>query len=404
MFAVLATHPIQYQIPLWKELARRDRSPFEIWYLTKHGVQPSLDAQFGQVVRWDIDLLGGYPYRFPPEPVAEQLGGFWDVRLGADFRKRLVGGGVKAILVHGWNVRACWEAVWIAHHERVKVWMRGDSNDLKIDRGAKGLVKRWLLGGLLGRVDRFLCVGEANRRLYRRYGVREERLVSGLHGVDNDRFKAQARRYLPERDTVRRAWGVPDGAFCLLYVGKFIKKKRPLDLVTAARSLVGSDMSRAYHLLFVGSGQLGDEVRRQTCVVYDAESGTTAVSVDSSAPSASFTGFLNQTEISKAYVAADVLVLPSDVAETWGLVVNEAMASGLPCVVSAACGCAEDLVVPLDPRLTYPCGDVAALAASIRHLAEHPVPTSAIKERIARYDYRATVDTLERLWAEVVAR
>ena len=115
-------------------------------------------------------------------------------------------------------------------------------------------------------------------------------------------------------------------------------------------------------------------------------------------PSASFAGFLNQTEISRAYVAADALVLPSDPGETWGLVVNEALASGLPAVVSAACGSAEDLVVPLDPRLCFPLGDIEALAAGIRHLVDHPVPAAAIAEHIARYDFSATVDTLETLW------
>ena len=60
----------------------------------------------------------------------------------------------------------------------------------------------------------------------------------------------------------------------------------------------------------------------------------------------SFTGFLNQSEIVRAYVAADCLVLPSDAGETWGLVVNEAMACGLPAIVSNQAGCAADLVVP----------------------------------------------------------
>ena len=64
---------------------------------------------------------------------------------------------------------------------------------------------------------------------------------------------------------------------------------------------------------------------------------------DNAKPRASFTGFLNQTEVSRAYVAADCLVLPSDYSETWGLVVNEAMASGLPCIISDRCGCAPDL-------------------------------------------------------------
>lgn len=402
MLAILATHPIQYQIPIWQRLAARGQVPFEVWYLTKHGVKPSLDVQFGKVLQWDLDLLGGYSARFPSGTVAEQLGGFWEVKLPADFRRLLMSGQIKALLVHGWNVRACWEAVYYAHRAGVRVWMRGESNDLKIDHGPRRLGKRWLLSRLLSQVDRFLYVGEANRRLYQGYGIGDERLVPGHYCVDNDRFAKQAHEILPRRQALRRAWGIPDEAFCLLYVGKFIPKKRPLDLVAAARLLAGSDADRRYHLLFVGSGELGDEVRQRCEVVFDADGTATAGGTPGGQrPRASFAGFLNQSEISKAYVAANALVLPSDPEETWGLVVNEAMASGLPCVVSAACGCAEDLVAPLDPHLSYPCGDVTALAAAIRHLAAHPIPPPAIADRIARYDFTATVDTLERLWAEV---
>ena len=86
----------------------------------------------------------------------------------------------------------------------------------------------------------------------------------------------------------------------------------------------------------------------------------------------SFTGFLNQTEISKAYIAADCLVLPSESTETWGLVVNEAMASNLPCIASDACGCAEDLVAPISPQLRFPLGDISAIAAAIQSIMSDP--------------------------------
>lgn len=402
MLAILATHPIQYQIPIWQRLARNGRVPFEVWYLTAHGVKPSHDPEFGKAVQWDVPLLEGYPHRFVAESVPDQLGRFWQVGLTADFRHRLTGGHVKAVFVQGWNVRACWEAAFAASHAGVRVWMRGDSNDLKVDRGLRRIAKRWLLGRLFDRVDHFLYVGQANRRLYQGYGVNNTRLVPGPHCVDNARFTAQAQALRPHRQALRQSWRIPDDAFCLLYVGKFIPKKRPLDLVAAARRLLESDPGRSFYLLFVGTGELGDAIRQQVQVVFDADQGGVVSNMpDGQAPHASFAGFLNQTEISKAYIAADALVLPSDPEETWGLVVNEAMASGLPCVVSAACGSAEDLVVPLDPKLSYPCGDVTALAASIRRLADHPIPPAAISEHIARYDLTATVETLERLWTEV---
>ena len=111
-----------------------------------------------------------------------------------------------------------------------------------------------------------------------------------------------------------------------------------MDLIEATRLLITDNSitdsrARSTHLLFVGSGELGDEMRSKCNVVFDAESIPTSdlrPPTSGTRPPASFAGFLNQTEISKAYVAADVLVLPSDYSETWGLVVNEAMASGLP--------------------------------------------------------------------------
>ncbi len=80
-------------------------------------------------------------------------------------------------------------------------------------------------------------------------------------------------------------------------------------------------------------------------------------------------GFQNQRRIAATYAAADALVLPSTSGETWGLVVNEAMACGLPVIVSDQVGCAPDLVLEDETGFTYPCGDVAALAERVGALA-----------------------------------
>jgi glycosyltransferase involved in cell wall biosynthesis len=108
-------------------------------------------------------------------------------------------------------------------------------------------------------------------------------------------------------------------------------------------------------------------------------------------------GFLNQLEISRAYVAADCLVLPSDAGETWGLVVNEALASGLPCVASDACGCAEDLVAVLGEHHCFRCGDVDGLASAINATLEQPPGSSARGELLERYSFGTTIALVHRL-------
>ena len=60
MLAILTTHPIQYQVPLWQRLAADGRVPFEVWYLSEHATLVSHDREFGKEFAWDIDMLKGY--------------------------------------------------------------------------------------------------------------------------------------------------------------------------------------------------------------------------------------------------------------------------------------------------------------------------------------------------------
>ena len=410
MLAILTTHPIQYQVPLWQGLANDGRIPFEVWYLTDHGVNPSHDPQFDQAFAWDLDMLAGYPHRFLDVVPGATPNSFWKCRVRESLGERMRASNVKALWIQGWQVAAYWQAVWAAKEIGTEVWLRGESNDLAATPFWKRAVKRVILGQLFHRVGRFLYIGSANRRLYKKFGVPDDRLYPAPYAVDNERFERQRSELGGQRSEIRRQWKIADDAFCVLFCGKFIPKKRPLDLVKAAQLLitndsitlraVGSDEPEAsnhlpnIHLLFVGSGELGEELRANCNVVFDAEAPASDLRplTSGTKPRASFAGFLNQTEISKAYVAADCLVLPSDYRETWGLVVNEAMASGLPCVISDQCGCAADLG-GMGASLVYRCGDIqelsgriAALAGLETHMRTNTMPPS-IDETVATVKY-----------------
>jgi glycosyltransferase involved in cell wall biosynthesis len=362
MLAILTTHPIQYQVPLWQALARDGRIPFEVWYLTKHGTQQSFDREFGMRFAWDIDTLSGYPHRFLDVAEGAAPGSFIRCRLKERLRERVRERRAVAVWIQGWQVAAYWQAVTEARAAGAEVWIRGESNDLGRKSGWRAAVRRARLRWLFSRVDRFFYIGAANRRLYEQFEEAGSRLYETPYAVDNDRFARQAARLRPYRTEIRRQWGIAQDAFCVLFCGKFIEKKRPLDLVAAAQRLQGDGELTNLHLLFTGSGELGTELRRACSVAFDAEAAELAVSESpGTRPRASFTGFLNQTEISNAYVAADKLVLPSDHGETWGLVVNEALASGLPCLVSNACGCAQDL----GGDNTFVCGNIESLASKL---------------------------------------
>lgn len=402
MLAILTTHPIQYQVPLWQALAKDGSVPFEVWYLTNHGKSPSYDHEFGKTFAWDLDLLSGYPSQRMPNYKANQLNGFTKARIDESFGKLLKSKKIKVLWVQGWHPLAYWQAIWKAHAEGVEVWVRGESNDLAPAPFWKRSIRNIFLNQLFKRVDHFLWIGSANKRLYESYGIRQERLHSAPYFVDNERFKKQADSLMPLRGGIRHGWNIPEEAFCILFAGKFIQKKRPFDLVNAVKGLREKSADRPLHLLFVGSGELGGELRQACHVGYDADSAAFPERLVTEgfdgAPRASFAGFLNQTEISKAYVAADCMVLPSDHGETWGLVVNEAMASGLPCIVSNACGSCEDLITPIDPSFRTPLGDVDAIGRAIMRMIQGPVPAAVVRARVANFDIKNSLETVRNLY------
>lgn len=385
MLAILTSHPIQYQAPLWRALAADGRVAFEVWFLTPHALRPSHDPEFGRTFAWDEDLTAGYPHRFVPIEPDWSIERFRGVKLTESWASQFRQHGVTALWVEGWRFSVFWSAIHTARSAGIPVWLRGENHDLAPLSLRTRLWKRPLMGYLFSQIDAFLAIGSANRRFYRSYGVDTKRLHPAPYCVDNHRWRETAARLAPERAAIRAAWGIAPEAACVLFAGKLIPKKRPADLVAAAR-LVQATHPRL-HLLFAGDGELRrdlEDTLRQP-----------------GSPPSTFTGFLNLNDIPRAFVAADVLVLPSDFWETWGLVVNEALAADVPCIVSDRCGCAEDLARPIDPALVFRAGDCADLARALRAWLTTPPPATALRAIVDRHDPSVTVATAAQLFSSV---
>ena len=341
MLAILTTHPVQYQVPIWRELARRG-VPHEVWYMSDEGAGRYHDRGFGRDISWDVDLLSGYRHRLVPmRSAGADMRAFRGLRL-----KPLDFTSAGALLINGWFPQAYWQAASQAFRAGVPVLLRAETNLLQAPVWWKRAVRARALAWLLRRVAVALPIGRANRALYERYGVPAERMIASPYCVDNAAFAAAAAR--ADLAAARRRWSVPADAACFLFAGKLIPPKRAGDLIEAfARTLDGGPC----HLLFVGDGELRGDLERHAAAA--ARPGRTI----------SFAGFLSQREMPAAYAAADCLVLPSDRRETWGLVVNEAMACGLPALVSDGVGCGPDLVEPGITGDVFPAGTVGALSA-----------------------------------------
>ena len=346
------THPTQYHSPWFRALAARPEISIHVYY----GLQPNAEMQgkdFGVGFEWDVPLLDGYPNSFLKNVAAKAGWGFHNVdtpELGDLIPRR----DFDTWVINGWTTKSEWLAIRSGWKSGIPMMVRGDST--LIDRRSLGkrVLKRFVLGRWIPRFSRYLTVGKLNEQYYEHYGAQRCRFVPVRHFVDNDWFEGRAKVERDRRQVLRSQWGIDEDALVFLFVGKFIEKKRPVDTI---RAMARVSPGRKVHLLMVGDGEL-----KESCRSAALEVGVPV----------SFAGFLNQSRIPEAYAAADVLLLPSAFQETWGLVVNEAMASGLPAIVSDKVGCAPDLVIPGVTGETFPSGNLAALAERIDRYIRMP--------------------------------
>jgi glycosyltransferase involved in cell wall biosynthesis len=372
--AIVASHPVQYQAPWYRALA----AITDLHVFFAHRIQPDEQARagFGVAFEWDVPLLDGYPFEWlnnvALRPGVDHFNGCDTPEIAERIRR----GRFDAVVVNGWQLRSYWQAIRAARRSGTPVMVRGDSQ-LSTARGSmRRTAMRVAYPRLLRSFDAFLTVGRRSEDYYRHYGVADHRMFRSPHCVDNDFFAAAARAARESDAGIRGEAGFTDDDIVFVFVGKLIAKKRPLDFLDAlARA---RRTNRAIRGVVVGDGPLRGEVE-----AYQRDHDTGSVMI----------GFLNQQAIARAYVAADALVLPSDGGETWGLVVNEAMACGTPAIVSDAVGCVPDLIEEGATGLSYACGDVAALADRLNRLAAlTPDARLALGrhalERIARYSPR----------------
>jgi glycosyltransferase involved in cell wall biosynthesis len=345
------THPIQYFAPLYAYLNRADGLSITAFYLSDYSIRGARDGAFGQVVKWDIDLLAGYDVRFVAGAASRnEAHGFFSViapRLWRDVQAS----GLDALVVHGHTPAAMLVAIAAAKASNIPVFMRCETH-LGLHRSALRLrFRKPLLKLLYGGLNGFLAIGTANAEFYRTIGVQEHRIFPMPYAVDNARFMAASQATVEDRPNFRASLGVRDARPIILFAGKLQRRKRPDDLLRAAAILARDGL--LFHVVMVGSG--------------DMEPALRAMSRQLGIASVHFAGFVNQSQLPEVYAACDIFVLPAE-NEPWGLAVNEAMAAGLPIVASAELGCVPDLLRHDRNGRTFIAGDIQGLANALRPL------------------------------------
>jgi len=323
--AIITSHPIQYNAPLFKMLAVNGFICIKVFYTWgRGGIENKADPGFGKIIQWDIPLLEGYDHCFADNKSTNPGTHHFKGIINPNLIKEIEAWQPDAILIFGWCFQSHLKC--IRHfHDKIPVLFRGDSTLLDETGGLKQLMRRLFLKWVYRHIDIAFFAGENNRQYFIAHGLKEEQLIYAPHAIDNDRFTEPADEYEKQAAEIKRNAGIEADNLVLLFAGKLEQKKNPLFLVR----LLNQIPDKRLKVLFVGSGAMLPELQSAA----KADNRNRII------------GFQNQQQMPAIYRAADLFILPSaGPGETWGLAINEAMACGKAVAASNKAGGAIDLI------------------------------------------------------------
>jgi 1,2-diacylglycerol 3-alpha-glucosyltransferase len=359
-----------YRIPLFNALAKHPQVDLHVVFLSE--TDPSLRQWhvYKNEIEFSCKVLPSWRKRV----------GKFNLLLNRGLTTALLRASPDAILCGGYSYLASWQALAWARKNRVPFLLWSESNLQDRRRGHTAV--EFLKTEFLRRCSAFAVPGQTAREYLRFRGIRDEIIFAAPNAVDNDLFAAAAAEVWQNPEATRSRLNLPQRYF--LYVGRLVREKGVFDLLAAYEKLDESTR-QSTGLVFVGDGAARGELEAQAATVCSGM--------------LTFAGFVHREELAAYYALAEALFLPT-YSDPWGLVVNEAMACGIPAVVSQIAGCAADLIVEGWNGWLIPPGDTESLSRAMRRLIDKPELRALMGanslERISQYSPQA--------WASGIAR
>jgi glycosyltransferase involved in cell wall biosynthesis len=331
-----------YRIPVFNALAAREDIDLHVIFLAES------DASFRQWTVYKNEIHFSYEVL----PSLRRRLGEHNILLNRGVAKALEASSPQVILCGGYNYLASWQAAYWARRLTIPflLWIESTAGDARAGNPFVESLKRRFF-----RLCRaFVVPGRASSAYVRSFGIPETRIFVAPNAIDTQLFRDSAAEARQNAARLRRELRLPDRYF--LNVGRLVPAKGVFDLLDAYAKLDPA-MRSEVSLLFVGDGVARAELAERARAV--------------SPGAIEFRGFLQRDELPAYYALAEALVFPTH-SDTWGFVVNEAMASGIPVIASAVAGCVPDLVADSVTGFVVPSSNPASLAQSMTRLFSQP--------------------------------
>jgi len=378
--AVLAS---QAGSPIFGRLGKCPEIDLTVYYCSDISAgKPDFNYNFGIKIDWGTSAVVDHRHKFLKNFLPQNFSAKNNTWLNFGIIKEIAANKYDTLIIFGWNMPTAWLAFFTAMLYGIPFIIFGENpqNQEILKTGLLQKIKKLILRWLFKKTTAFLYIGEENRRFYLSYNIPEKKMFPFPWAVNNDYFMDIHQKTFVKRAAYRAELNIEKEAVVVIFVGSFIEKKRPMDLLRAYKQLIISYPQT--HLIFVGDGKL-----KKVMEDYIKEHNLKNVHL---------AGFKSHNEIGKYYAVSDIFALPSGMGETWGQVVNEAMCFSLPVTVSDLVGSAKDLVQTGENGYTFPCGDILKLSECLKSLIADPAKRKNFGKKslqiVEKYSYKKEIE------------
>lgn len=387
--AIVTFHPVQYYAPLFQLLAQHPQIDLTVYYGSDSSLVGAFDAGFGKAITWDRPLLTGYNSVILTH-YSENHSTLKRLRSFATIISELQKTHYDAVFLDSYTTPLSLFSYLGAWLSKTPIMLRNDSELFLARKWYLKFVKHVFLGLLFQGVSAFLIVGTANRDFYESFHIKPSKIFYAPHSVDNNFFSDQADSLKQSRLDLKQELGFAPGVPVIIFSGKFIERKRPLDLLQAYNSLILKGLEIG--LIFIGAGALLAEME--------------AFIEKNKLKQVRISGFKNQSELAASYICGDIFVLPARY-DTWGLVINEGMLFGMPVITTNMVASGLDLVKPGETGFIYKVGDIGQLTQYLQDLIENREKRikmgESARQLVSTFNYDVCVDGILEALKKVVS-
>ena len=355
-----------YRIPVFNALAQRAGIDLHVIFLAETDATLWQWKVYKEDIRFSYEVLAHWRRRIRG----------YNVLLNRGVAAALAKAQPEVVVCGGYSYIAMWQAQRWARRRGIPVLLWSESNTGDRRRGLRPV--EWLKKSYLRSCGGFIVPGKSAAQYLCSFGIPDRVIFTAPNAVDNDFFAAAAEAAQAQAAGLRAKLGLPKNYF--LFVGRMIPEKG-ISVLLQAYERLDAPLRERIGLVLAGDGPARAQSIEEAARIWPGKFV--------------FPGFLQREELAVLYALADALVFPT-FSDPWGLVVNEAMACGLPVIATDVAGATTELVRDGWNGRTVSAGDIDGLVSAMRQLAQDREGT----QRMARHCIEHIANFTAQIWAD----